>query len=373
MFSPQKKPFNVQLSLLLIFAVGTLTLSWSGFFDTATDEFLDEALLGSGAIYASARAINAVVSLLQGTEVDALFLTVSIGELLDPINDLIERFSGVMMIALGSLAAQKILLELVSHTFFNIVLTLLGVVAITSYIWGSMRFFSATAKLYLVTLAIRFSLVLAVLITGWVDTEFLQQSESANHQAMQEFHADLVSIRKGVTTSTELSAEIVETKESVATSHAALKYEQNLLKENQQALINAEQHLIRIDKRTLLEKLWRVSTKAIDQAKEKVSELKRKIKSNETSIRAHENRLKALQESLNCLHKKNAGGYCSTIDRIPTKDAMAQRIELLSNQVTDFASNAINLLVSVLVKSLILPLVFFYTFFQLFRLTVRSI
>ena len=91
-------------ALLSILAL--IALAWSGVLDTQSTQYLDNALLGSGAIYATARGINALVSVLQGTEMNALLITFAIGELLDPVNDLIERFSGVMMLAIGSLAMQ---------------------------------------------------------------------------------------------------------------------------------------------------------------------------------------------------------------------------------------------------------------------------
>ena len=92
---------------ILISIAAFISLAWTGVLDARSNQYLDSALLGSGAIYATARGINALVSVLQGTEIDAFILTLTIGELLDPVNDLIERFSGVMMLAIGSLALQK--------------------------------------------------------------------------------------------------------------------------------------------------------------------------------------------------------------------------------------------------------------------------
>src|SRR6056297_2387620 len=98
-------------------------LAWMGVLDKLSEQSLDSALLATGAAYASARGINALVSVMQGTEVHAVMLTVAAGEVLDPINDLIERISTLFLFALGSLALQKILLLLVAERLFNVLLT----------------------------------------------------------------------------------------------------------------------------------------------------------------------------------------------------------------------------------------------------------
>ena len=144
----------------LIATIAIIALGWSGFLDEASTEYIDSALLGSGAIYATARGINAIVSVLQGTELDAFIVTFTIGELLDPVNDLIERFSGIMMLAIGSLAMQKILLHVVSHSTFNIVLTLLGAGAVAASLWGSPRQYAVVSKFFILTVFLRFSLAL---------------------------------------------------------------------------------------------------------------------------------------------------------------------------------------------------------------------
>lgn len=65
-------------------------------------------------VYAIARGLNAVISVAKGTEVSieplGVGLTLTPGEILDPLNDLIEQFSLVLLIASASLGIQQILL-----------------------------------------------------------------------------------------------------------------------------------------------------------------------------------------------------------------------------------------------------------------------
>lgn len=65
--------------------------------------------------FALARTINGVISVVQGTEIAlqpaGVGVTLTPGEILDPVNDLVERFSWIMMGATISLGIQNVLLD----------------------------------------------------------------------------------------------------------------------------------------------------------------------------------------------------------------------------------------------------------------------
>ena len=65
--------------------------------------------------FALARTINGVISVVQGTEVAlqpaGVGVTLTPGEILDPVNDLVERFSWIMMGGTISLGIQNVLLD----------------------------------------------------------------------------------------------------------------------------------------------------------------------------------------------------------------------------------------------------------------------
>ena len=65
--------------------------------------------------FALARTLNGVISAVQGTEVAlqpaGVGVTLTPGEVLDPVNDLVERFSWIMLGATVSLGVQQVLLE----------------------------------------------------------------------------------------------------------------------------------------------------------------------------------------------------------------------------------------------------------------------
>jgi hypothetical protein len=123
-----KKRYKIYMSLLLLVV---LMLNISSKPDEIARHYIDDALKASAVAYIAARGINGTISVLQDIEIDAGVISGSPGELLDPLNDLIERFSTVMLFATASLGIQKVLLHISGASFLQIiigvlVLTLLG-------------------------------------------------------------------------------------------------------------------------------------------------------------------------------------------------------------------------------------------------------
>jgi hypothetical protein len=101
-------------AVILLAVAGALT----GHIDRASEEQAENALKNALVTFAVARTLNGVISAAQGTEValepGGVGVVLSVGEILDPINDLIERFSSVMLVAASSLGLQILLLNITS-------------------------------------------------------------------------------------------------------------------------------------------------------------------------------------------------------------------------------------------------------------------
>jgi len=86
---------------------------------TTVDRFAEqkyEALFQRAFItFALARTLNGLISAVQGTELAlqpaGVGVTLTPGEILDPVNDLVERFSWIMLGATISLGIQQVLLD----------------------------------------------------------------------------------------------------------------------------------------------------------------------------------------------------------------------------------------------------------------------
>lgn len=95
--------------LLLLFIMACLPLT------PLANPQLNEMLKVTLTVYALARGLNALISVVQGTELAiepmGVGLTLTPGQILDPLNDLIEQVSLILLIASASIGIQKILLS----------------------------------------------------------------------------------------------------------------------------------------------------------------------------------------------------------------------------------------------------------------------
>ena len=155
------KEWNKIVIVLLSIAVVTLAFTFA--LDIKAKELIDDSLAQAVVVFGSAKALNAVISLAQGTEIDLPFLTVAVGEILDPINDLVERFSLIMLASMTSLGIQKILMGIVTSKLYNMILSISLLVL---NIWLFLRFKkderirSSFFKMTIVLISFRFSIPL---------------------------------------------------------------------------------------------------------------------------------------------------------------------------------------------------------------------
>lgn len=113
---------NINRLLLVVFTLLALFLAASFTIDENAKKMIDESFKQAIIVFGSAKALNGVISLAQGTELNLPFVVIAIGQILDPINDLVEQFSLVMLASLVSLGIQKILLNFVTNEIFNYIL-----------------------------------------------------------------------------------------------------------------------------------------------------------------------------------------------------------------------------------------------------------
>ena len=184
-------------ALVSVLIVVLVALSSTRVLDDYVDEYTDESIRNAALTYASARGINALVSVLQSTEVEAGVIvsgSMTIGEVLDPLNDMIERFSSVMTWVLASLAAQKLLLLFASHVLFLYLVAVLGVVSLLLIYFGRSSAQSLVFRCFLVVVFVRFALGVAVVLNSAADTLFLDQQLRENDQEMGQFQSSIMQL-----------------------------------------------------------------------------------------------------------------------------------------------------------------------------------
>jgi hypothetical protein len=80
--------------------------------DSSADSYFDAAITKAGVAYATCRAINASVSIVKESNLQlepaGVGVSLAVGQALDPIDDMTERLSDVLVTAITSLGIQKL-------------------------------------------------------------------------------------------------------------------------------------------------------------------------------------------------------------------------------------------------------------------------
>ncbi len=116
-----KKPDikKIYWSLLGIMLATTLFFS-AGFeiplVDKKADSFFTESISKAGFAYVTCRGINGVISVIQNSDLNVepagIGVTLALGQVLDPLDDMTERLSDVLVTAIVSLGIQKLAYEI---------------------------------------------------------------------------------------------------------------------------------------------------------------------------------------------------------------------------------------------------------------------
>lgn len=189
-----------------VVALVAAAIAVSGFADDTSDTYADEAFKRALVTFAVARGLNGVISVAQGTEVavepGGVGVNFTVGQILDPINDLIEQFSSVMLVATSSLGLQKILLNMTGWWGTTVVFVLAALFLAGSAWWpGGARPATATIamKVFLIAAFLRFALPILIVGTHIVFSGFLESEHAAAAAVLEATSSEIEEFRQAET------------------------------------------------------------------------------------------------------------------------------------------------------------------------------
>lgn len=126
---------------IVVFVVMLLAVaSWFPCAETVSTEQSKKGLTRALTSYAVARGLNAVISAAQGTQVaiqpGGLGAVLAVGQLLDPVNDLVEQFSSLMLTASVAFGLQILMIKLGTHWWLAALLTVAATATACAALWG---------------------------------------------------------------------------------------------------------------------------------------------------------------------------------------------------------------------------------------------
>jgi hypothetical protein len=166
------------LSLVLLLAA---VLSVTPFVDQRAAADYEQLFQRAFITFALARTINGVISAVQGTEVAlqpaGVGLTLTPGEILDPVNDLVERFSWIMLSATISLGVQNVLLDISAWWAIQALVAALAAWLLIR-LWypgqGTHVYRALLKRVFLLLLFIRFAVPVMLIANDLLYQQFLE-------------------------------------------------------------------------------------------------------------------------------------------------------------------------------------------------------
>ncbi|MCI0508386.1 MAG: hypothetical protein L0Z73_20120 [Gammaproteobacteria bacterium] len=191
----------------LIISIGALICAIaaiSGVIDVKGVTYTEESFKRSLITFGIARGLNGVISVAQGTEIAVhpagFGVNFAPGQILDPINDLVEQFSWIMLASAASLGIQKVLLTISSTMLVTLLLVCLLSVYLVA-VWRANWFAAELKKLLLfftiVLLFIRFSVPLAAIGSEGLYGYFLHNQYMESSSELEKTQASISKISNG--------------------------------------------------------------------------------------------------------------------------------------------------------------------------------
>ena len=243
---------KIIISVIVLLCVLLVQMGW---LDEQGKNYTEQGLKRALVTYALARGLNGVISVAQGTEIAVqpvgVGLTFTPGQILDPVNDLIERFSTVVLVSAASLGIQRMLIEITAWVWFSALCSLMLLVSVF-VIWKQRSddsanprlLYKATAILLLVRLAVP---LIAVLNEG-VYLLFLQPQYEASSKQLEMTTINVDQLQQKTTPAqvNEGSDSVVEKMQALYDSAADAMDIQQQLASLKQTVSDVSQHALNL-------------------------------------------------------------------------------------------------------------------------------
>tara|TARA_R110002096_G_scaffold101316_10_gene224049 strand:- start:599 stop:1435 length:837 start_codon:yes stop_codon:yes gene_type:complete len=184
-------PIRKLLASAMIAAL--VALAMTGYVDDQGKAFTDTGIKRALVAFGIARGLNAIISTAQGTEIAVepmgIGVTLTPGQLLDPVNDLIERLSWVLLASATALTIQELLLAFAAGIAFNGLLLAASVLTLVC-LWTTLpkrdAVLPVVAKITLALLIIRFTVPAMALTSETLYQGFLANRYDRSIETMSE-------------------------------------------------------------------------------------------------------------------------------------------------------------------------------------------
>ena len=371
----RRSKINLYRAIILAAVALVLTaFSFHGALDDFAHAQVVETTNESVGIYVISRAINALVSVLQTSQVNVPFLaSAQVGEMLDPVNDAVERLSSIVVWAVGSLFLQRILLEIAASPAFKWILCSIGLVTAASLLlleWGRFRIHCRRilsvsdsslercrdwlVRMFVVAAIVRFIVPSFIAASFLVSQLFLATEITENREKLSLLRAQAAAIASSP------SPEGQDLEEQKAREEAKL----NALEESMASAKREDQQLEEAIDKLNDETGWlrRYIPKRLGGAPPGEELLSRKSRREEVDgeMDRIEDQIRESKSNLDCIERRIAGGTCGSLLERVSKAGKAgvSHFKEMFGKLNDMVTDITTLLVAVAIKNILFPILF---------------
>ena len=254
--STRKVPIRKWLTIAVVLL--SVALSSLSSVDLKAEQEYEKIFQRAFVTFALARSLNGLISAVQGTELAlqpaGVGVTLTPGEILDPVNDLVERFSWIMLGATLSLGIQQVLLDIGQWWGIKLIVTILGV----AVVWIQFRRKRSGTELlsqgglivlraFLLVLFIRFAVPVSLIANETLYTVFLEPKYQESAQVIETAGAEIESVSaEPIVEESDEDIGLIETLErALSNTRDSLDFRQRV-NEIRELAADLVQHLIQL-------------------------------------------------------------------------------------------------------------------------------
>lgn len=365
----------------MLFVLFLIVLSWVGFFDSTAVEFIDSSLIQSFAAFATAKGLNAVIGVLESSDITIKVATFEIGKLLAPAKELIDQFAEVMEYAIGSLMLQKLLITISSSTFFKVLLTITGGVFLLFKVFRykfseCYEYYPVVYKVFVTVLFARFFFIAVFGVSTAIDSAFIADTTGEKIAMIENTPGE-------VDPTEQINAEEQEERRQLSLQ---LKEVSGLLREEQSRLLEVDSNLeqqtndiesfenqiAELDSQlTIKDKVWGTDDKYKQELLNQREGLKVQLEGAEDSLEQLTDKREQQKEKVDDLSEQ-VDDLQSAIDNygkgiLATMQALGSNfIKSVQHKLNTAADTALELTVIFIFKSILMPVLFLFAGYKLF-------
>ncbi|ETX11939.1 hypothetical protein MUS1_07840 [Marinomonas ushuaiensis DSM 15871] len=353
-----------------------ILICWFGFIDQYAEEYINASIATSLVSFGIAKAFNSTVSVLSTITLQAPFVgSIQIGELLDPLNDLVEDFSTIMKYSISSLLIQKLIVEILQTIHFKVFLTLSGLVFITTkYMLREYRVLSY--KVFVFALACKFSIALVAIATSFVDSAFLNDSIEKENKTLNTFPISSSQLNQNLDLTSEIKQQIKLDMDHEEEQALRLSIDINTLKKEKRTiesdLVETERRIEEQSAKTSVINNLLNPSDALKQLQQKSSLLRHELYMTEGDIEDLQNDLDDHRGDYESLKEQYENDNVSTFQNI--KNGFNNLAFAAKNKIVGFVDslnlamdNFLNLMALFIFKTMLIPVLFLLGMYKVFK------